>query len=263
MDINKICKKTQEMYLKAAALYPDSHLNIDEKISYVTSVSGQGRWANAVVDLNTFEDEIDSELKLLMNSYVKFGINFNWQSWSINPNFKKINASLNEKGFKYLGELQCLYHGLKQSNPTHTELQFEYVNQENYLDFLSAKIKGWHCPKDLQNELDYLIRAELEDHRHWCFLIKTNGSHCGAGNMFVDSKWAYLRGDCVIPECRGKGYYKDFIHFRLEELTNSGYEHAVTIADSGTSAPIFKKCGFEFISKIDLWALQAGPWVTP
>lgn len=249
-------KFTQHAYLQTAAVRSDSQVEVSEAIAFVRTPSSPERWMNSVVRM-LHPPERFSEVDALCARFEKNDANFNWHVWpSSHP---KLLAYLTQK--KGLVNLGCCDFLTKPADSEKAGF-LEPLSEGNLSAYLDAKLLGWGNDPKWREEMERAARFLMRDPRNHTGLLKHSGRVIGAVSSHCESEFAYLRGDFVIPEFRGRGLYREMILTREATLKHCGIKTLCVIADESSSSPIYRKLGYQKRNEIVVLAKRKTSWVS-
>ncbi|MEM7734377.1 MAG: GNAT family N-acetyltransferase [Deinococcota bacterium] len=103
--------------------------------------------------------------------------------------------------------------------------------------------------EELEEDLATLLGQPTKDSR---WLIYIQGKAVATAMLehpdrVVHDRVAHLGGAATLPAYRSQGAYRSLVTARLNEAVKQGQEIAVVRATVGTSEPILKKLGFDYV----------------
>jgi GNAT superfamily N-acetyltransferase len=162
-----------------------------------------------------------------------------------------------------LGSLDFICKPLKTSELVlQNDVGFKELSPETFEDYVTAKMAGWNNTPQWQSEIEQAARVAFEDSRQTTILLILDSRIVGAVGSFIAGDTAYLRGDFVVPEFRGRGLYRKLITYREQVLSSLGVKLLTVLADQETSSPIYQKLGYAKTAEIALLSRQRSPWVS-
>lgn len=252
---------TQHAYLTTAAVRDDSKIIESPEMAYLITPSCSERWMNSVVRC-TYKYESFNEIRQVTNVFDHEGINFNWHLWP-SSNSKLAAFLENSLGMLSLGTGKFFTKLISKNSGSPHEDSVVAPLAEKYFDrYIDAKMCGWGNSSNQRHEIEAAARRLMKDPRNSTFLLLMNEVVVAAVSSFAQDGCAYLRGDFVVPEYRGKGFYKKLIKFRELELARTGIRWLTTIADVGSSAPIYQKMDYSDQGDISFFARKKSLWVS-
>ena len=257
--MQEIDKFTQVAYLNAAAVRGDSRVIETEELAYVITPSSLERWYNAVSRCLLPPDRFD-EINQLIE---QFGdSNFNWHLWP-DSSPQLLDFLVHKLRFQEIGTASFLTKTLKVELKSYIPRnQIVPLSDSTFDSYLQAKMHAWNNSADQISEIEKAALYSMNNPKHSTFVLLENRRVLAAVSSYSDSNCAYLRGDFVVPEHRGRGLYKELIQFRETELIKSQIHTLAVIADEETSAPIYKKMNYSFKGKIRVLAKKHSRWVS-
>jgi hypothetical protein len=253
---------TQKAFLKTAALFNDSEICEDAELAYVRSRDFPERYANAIVRCLLPPQDFGKLTARLNSVYFEHKINFNWHLWP-SSHSKLLDFATGELGMVRIGAGEALFKDLSSSTePTTQSSSVSPLLPEDVEEYITAKMIGWGNDHHFRELIKSTTLKLVSDVRHKTLLLREELQIVGAVSSFAEGKHAYLRGDFVIPTCRGRGVYRQLIRAREAALFNEGIKTLTTLADEDTSAPIFRKLGYRGMGKVHVLAVKPSLWVS-
>lgn len=198
-----------------------------------------------------------SEVDAICQRFEKNKCNFNWHLWpSSHP--KLLECLTKEKGLVVIGSCDFLTKAVSSGLAE----PLEALSNENLAEYLDAKLVGWGNDAKWRPEMELAARALMKDPRNRTDLLRVTGRVVGAVSSYSENGFAYLRGDFVIPEHRGRGLYRKMILAREADLAQRGVKTLCVIADESTSSPIYQKLGYAKQNEIVILAKRKSPWIS-
>jgi hypothetical protein len=252
---------TQLAYLNSAAVMSDSRVVDTVDWGYLMTPSAKDRWLNAVARCRLSPRRF-AEIRDLANAFDRWGINFNWHHWpDSHPDL--LNFLLKDLGLVRIADGDFLTKAIEQNSAsTPGSKDIVALDESNFDSYIRAKMLGWNNGPQQKTEIEIAARHLMKDPRNQTWVLVQNGEVVGAASSHNDGKAAYLRGDFVVPDLRGKGFYRRLIEFRERALLAKGVHSLTVIADRETSAPIYKKMNYAIQGEVHVLARKKTQWVS-
>jgi GNAT superfamily N-acetyltransferase len=128
---------------------------------------------------------------------------------------------------------------------------------EQYLEALAVDWEVWQVPEDERAERRASAAEQFRDHltagmaHHW--VAFDNGRPVGFGRALDMDDGVALMGGAVLPEARGRGFYRALVRARWDHAATRGTPLLVVQAGP-MSAPVLDGLGFHRHGEIRLFA---------
>jgi len=252
---------TQLAYLKSAAIRPDAELHCDARLAYLLTPSRPERWYNGFARCHYGPEDFDKLAKLTQD-LKKRGINFNWHLWTGSSHPALYEFLTQRVGMVSVARGQFLSKAIVPTASAAHGTHLRPLGPEHLEDFVRAKMLGWGNAPEHAAEIRAAAAHALGDPRHVSLGLWQGARLVAAVSAYCENHLAYLRGDFVLPECRGRGHYRELLSYREAFLAARGVRHLTGIADESTSEPILRRQGYEIHETIRVLALRPTPWVS-
>ncbi|HVJ64792.1 MAG TPA: GNAT family N-acetyltransferase [Bdellovibrionota bacterium] len=252
---------TQLAYLKSAAIRPDAEVHSDARLAYLLTPSRPERWYNGFSRCHYGPEDFETLARLTLD-LKKRGINFNWHLWTGSSHPALYEFLTQRVGMVPVARGQFLSKEITPDTIATSDFDMRPLGPEHLEDFVRAKMLGWGNTDEVRAEVRAAAEYHLGDPRNVSLGLWQDSHLVAAVSAYCENHMAYLRGDFVLPDLRGRGLYRELVAYREAFLAARGVRYLTGIADESSSEPILRRQGYEIHESIRVLALRPTPWVS-
>jgi GNAT superfamily N-acetyltransferase len=161
---------------------------------------------------------------------------------------------LEDEGFEKIDSVTLVVLTIDDYEPEKTELDVRELSEASQLqDFISVTESAFAEP----SKVDIEHHARLLAYPNFKYYVAYSDNRPVASARFEipdQSRFGLFFGGCVVPEYRGKGFYKALVNARFTEAKKMGLKYISTEARV-SSRPILEKLGFKALAYGRTWEL--------
>lgn len=161
---------------------------------------------------------------------------------------------LQDAGLKIAEIVTLMALAIDENEPEETDLDIRELTEATQLhDFLTVTEAAFGEP----SPVDFTHHAKLLTYPNFKYYVAYDDDIPVATARFEiadNSRFGLFFGGCVIPEYRGKDFYKALVSSRYTEAKRLGLKYLTTEARE-SSRPILEKLGFKPLAKGRTWEL--------
>jgi GNAT superfamily N-acetyltransferase len=207
---------------------------------------------NAICRSVSTEAEVDERIRETLLFYRSRNLRC---SWVVGPNSRPRNLEerlvaagfqLHTIGCGMSAELDEL--SLPTPSGSAPRVVIESLDERNLDDWIYVQGVVWGLSSQMAMGMreEKRRRAPVRTEGIQEYLIRVDGFAAAVGAIHLFDEFAHLSTGAVLPEFRNRGIFQHMVREALRVIRNLGHSLVTVHAIQGTSAPIFRKLGFQW-----------------
>ncbi|MGR6838069.1 GNAT family N-acetyltransferase [Aliivibrio wodanis] len=196
------------------------------------------------------DENVDRAIESEITYFTELGLSFEWKTYDTDLPIN-IGEKLISHGFEK-GESESFMALSLNTLPMvsiNNNVCVEVIDEQGIKDAISVQEQVWGG--DFSGQLAQLINAKkLAPDDLTIYVVYESALPVASGWIVYtsNSPFAGIWGGSTLKEYRGKGYYSNLLHKRIDDAMKRDVQYLIIDA-SNMSKPIIEKHGFQFITK--------------
>ncbi|GLR77138.1 GNAT family N-acetyltransferase [Aliivibrio sifiae] len=246
MNIQEVMRIYNKYERKGSSLGGYTKVVMPELVKFVSDTQ-----YGSFISFSELNDEnIDRVIESEITYFTELGLSFEWKTYDTDLPInigEKLKSHRFEKG-ESESFMALSLNALPMVSINNDEC-VEVIDEQGIKDAISVQEQVWGG--DFSGQLAQLINAKkLAPNDLTIYVVYENALPVASGWIVYtpNSPFAGIWGGSTLKEYRGKGYYSNLLHKRIDDAMKRDVQY-LSIDASDMSKPIVEKYGFKFITE--------------